>query len=40
VAYISNESGRWQAYAIRFPEGRGRWQLTSDTEGAYRIVDW
>jgi Tol biopolymer transport system component len=40
VAYISNESGRWQAYATRFPEPRGKWQLTSDTDGAYWIVDW
>jgi eukaryotic-like serine/threonine-protein kinase len=40
VAYISNESGRWQAYATRFPGARGKWQLTSDTDGAYWIVDW
>jgi Tol biopolymer transport system component len=40
VAYISNESGRWQAYATRFPERQGKWQLTSDTDGAYWIVDW
>lgn len=40
AAYISNESGRWQAYATQFPAGRGKWQLTSDTEGAYWVVDW
>jgi Tol biopolymer transport system component len=40
VAYISNESGRWQGYSTRFPEAQGKWQLTSDTDGAYWIVDW
>jgi eukaryotic-like serine/threonine-protein kinase len=30
VAYTSNESGKWEIYVTSFPEGRGKWQLSSD----------
>ena len=40
IAYLSNESGRWQAYATRFPSGEGRWQITSDAAGADWLVGW
>jgi dipeptidyl aminopeptidase/acylaminoacyl peptidase len=34
LAYISNESGRYELYLTRFPDGEGKWQLS--VEGA----DW
>jgi Tol biopolymer transport system component len=30
VAYASNESGRWQVYVTSFPDGRGKWQVSTD----------
>ena len=38
VAYISNESGRYELYLTRFPNGEGKWQLTS--EGADWLIGW
>ncbi len=40
IAYLSNESGRFEAYAMRFPpvEGSGKWQLSS--KGANWLVGW
>ena len=38
IAYISNESGRYELYATRFPSGEGKWQLSID--GADWLVDW
>jgi len=38
IAYISNESGRYELYATRFPGGEGKWQLSID--GADWLVDW
>jgi len=38
IAYISNESGRYQLYATRFPSGEGKWQLS--IEGAEWLIDW
>jgi eukaryotic-like serine/threonine-protein kinase len=29
VAYSSNESGMWEIYVTSFPEGRGRWQVST-----------
>ena len=29
VAYASNESGKWEIYVTSFPEGRGKWQVSS-----------
>ena len=29
VAYASNESGKWEIYVTSFPEGRGRWQVST-----------
>jgi serine/threonine protein kinase len=29
VAYASNESGNWEIYATSFPEGRGKWQVST-----------
>jgi len=29
VAYASNESGRWEVFVTSFPEGRGKWQVSS-----------
>lgn len=29
VAYASNESGRWEVYVTSFPEGKGKWQVSS-----------
>jgi serine/threonine-protein kinase len=31
MAYISTDSGRRQVYVRRFPEGEGRWLVSSDT---------
>ena len=30
VAYQSNESGDWEIYVTRFPEGKGKWQVSVD----------
>ena len=38
IAYLSNESGRFELYATRFPSGEGKWQLSID--GADWLVDW
>jgi serine/threonine protein kinase len=39
LAYLSNESGPWQAYAVRFPNVKdGRWQIS--TRAAEWIVGW
>src|ERR1700728_337371 len=29
VAYASNESGRWEVYVTSFPDGRGKWQVST-----------
>ena len=29
VAYASNETGKWEIYVTSFPDGRGRWQVSS-----------
>ena len=29
LAYASNESGKWEVYVTSFPEGRGKWQVSS-----------
>jgi hypothetical protein len=28
LAYVSNESGRWEVYVTTFPAGGGRWQVS------------
>ena len=38
IAYISNESGRFELYVTRFPSGEGKWQLSID--GADWLIDW
>ena len=38
VAYISNESGRYQLYLTRFPSGEGKWQLSAD--GGDWAIGW
>ncbi len=38
LAYISNESGRYELYATRFPSGEGKWQLSIDS--ADWLIDW
>jgi serine/threonine protein kinase len=30
AAYASNETGRWEIYVTSFPEGRGKWQVSTD----------
>jgi len=30
LAYVSNESGRWEVYVTRFPSGEGKWQVSTD----------
>jgi eukaryotic-like serine/threonine-protein kinase len=30
VAYSSNESGRWEVYVTSFPDGRGKWQVSTN----------
>jgi Tol biopolymer transport system component len=30
VAYQSNESGDWEIYVTRFPDGKGKWQVSVD----------
>jgi serine/threonine protein kinase len=29
VAYVSNESGKWEIYVTSFPDARGRWQVSA-----------
>jgi len=29
VAYMSNESGKWEIYVTSFPEARGKWQVST-----------
>ena len=29
AAYASNESGKWEIYVTSFPDGRGKWQISS-----------
>jgi Tol biopolymer transport system component len=38
LAYLSNESGRYQLYLTRFPSGEGKWQLS--IEGSDWLVGW
>jgi serine/threonine protein kinase len=38
IGYVSNESGRYELYATRFPSGEGKWQLS--IEGADWLVGW
>jgi dipeptidyl aminopeptidase/acylaminoacyl peptidase len=38
LSYVSNESGRYELYLTRFPEGKGKWQLTKI--GADWILGW
>jgi Tol biopolymer transport system component len=38
LAYLSNESGRYDLYLTRFPSGEGKWQLSKD--GAEWLVGW
>ncbi len=38
IAYISNESGRFELYLTRFPSGEGKWQLS--VEGADWAIGW
>ena len=30
LAYLSNESGKYELYATRFPSGEGKWQLSTE----------
>lgn len=36
VAYLSPESGGFEAYVTSFPEGNGKWQISSDGAVALR----
>jgi serine/threonine protein kinase len=38
LAYLSNESGKYDLYLTRFPSGDGKWQLS--TQGADWILGW
>jgi len=38
IAYVSNESGRFEMYLTRFPSGEGKWQLSTD--GGDWVVGW
>jgi Tol biopolymer transport system component len=39
LAYLSNESGPWQAYVVRFPDvSNGRWQISTET--ADWLIGW
>jgi Tol biopolymer transport system component len=38
LAYLSNESGRYQLYVTRFPSGEGKWQLSKS--GADWLLGW
>ncbi len=36
LSYISDESGIWQLYVVRYPGLGGKWQLTSNGVAGYR----
>ncbi len=38
LAYLSNESGTYEAYLTRFPSADGKWQLSTD--GAEWLLGW
>ena len=38
LAYGSNESGQWEIYVRPFPEGQGKWQVSTD--GATGAAQW
>jgi Tol biopolymer transport system component len=38
IAYISNQSGRFELYLTRFPSGEGKWQLSKG--GADWLLGW
>ena len=38
MAYLSNESGKYDLYLTRFPSGDGKWQLS--TQGADWLLGW
>lgn len=38
LAYVSNESGRYELYLTRFPSGEGKWQLSVD--GSDWLIGW
>ncbi|MCL1592985.1 MAG: serine/threonine-protein kinase [Actinomycetia bacterium] len=38
LAYLSNESGKYDLYLTRFPSGDGKWQLS--TQGADWLLGW
>ena len=38
IAYLSNESGRYDLYLTRFPSGEGKWQLSKN--GADWLIGW
>jgi Tol biopolymer transport system component len=38
IAYVSNESGRYELYLTRFPSGEGKWQLSA--EGGDWAIGW
>jgi Tol biopolymer transport system component len=38
IAYVSNQSGRFEAYLTRFPSGEGKWQLSKG--GADWLIGW
>jgi Tol biopolymer transport system component len=33
LAYRSNETGRWEVYVQSYPQGRGKWQISTDGGG-------
>jgi dipeptidyl aminopeptidase/acylaminoacyl peptidase len=38
IAYVSNQSGRFEVYLTRFPSGEGKWQLSKG--GADWLLGW
>ncbi len=38
IAYVSNETGRYELYLTRFPSGEGKWQLSAD--GGDWAIGW
>ena len=38
IAYLSNETGKYDLYLTRFPTGEGKWQLSKD--GADWLIGW
>ena len=38
IAYLSNESGRYDLYLTRFPSGEGKWQLSNN--GSDWLLGW